>query len=115
MINRISIRSRLTAIALAAVSVIGASALASAAQAEDQKIAVGDLSQADAAHSFVNRLDATARNMCDFYADAARRPANVAACKVAVREEALGQLSKTQRAQLAAYADQGVRVAAQDR
>jgi UrcA family protein len=115
MTNRISIRSRLTAIVLAAASVLGASALAGAAQAEDHRIAVGDLSQADAAHAFENRLDATARSMCDFYANDASRPANVAACKIAVRAEALDQLSQTQRLQLAAYGDHGQRMAAQDR
>jgi len=42
MTNRTFIRSRLTAIVLAAASV---AALAGAAQAQDQRIAVGDLSQ----------------------------------------------------------------------
>jgi UrcA family protein len=115
MTNRISIRSRLTAIVLAAASVLGASTLAGAAQAEDHRIAVGDLSQAGAAHAFMHRLDATARTMCDFYVNDASRPANVAACKAAVRTEALDQLSLSQRTQLAAYDDHGMRMASADR
>ena len=112
MTNRISIRSRLAALILAAASV---TALAGAARAEEQRIAVGDLSQADAAHAFAHRLDAAARTMCDFYANDASRPAKVAACKVAVRQEALEQLTPVQRAQLQAHADDGARMAAQDR
>jgi len=53
--------------------------------------------------------------MCDFYADSASRPAQVAACKDAVRAEALDQLPQTQRAQLIAHANDSTRMAAQDR
>ena len=112
MTTRFSIRSRLAALILAATSV---TALAGAAQAEDQRIPVGDLSRADAAQAFAQRLDATARTMCDFYANDASRPARLAACKTAVREEALDQLTPVQRAQLQAHADDGMRMAAQDR
>jgi UrcA family protein len=112
MTNQISIRSRLTAIVLAAASV---AALAGAAQAEEQRIAVGDLSQPGQAHAFMQRLDATARSMCDFYADSAARPAQVAACKDAVRAEALDQLPQAERTQLIAHANDGMRLAAQDR
>lgn len=112
MTNRLSIRARLAALVLAAASV---TALAGAAQAEEQRIAVGDLSQAGAAHAFIHHLDATARGMCDFYANDASRPANVAACKAAVRQEAFEQLTPVQRAQLQAHADDGMRMAAQDR
>ncbi len=115
MTTRISIRSRLSAIVLAAAGVLSASVLAGAAQAEDHRIAVGDLSQAGAAHTFMHRLDTTARSMCDVYANDASHAANVADCKVAVRSEALDQLSPAQRAQLAAYTDHGMRMAAQDR
>jgi UrcA family protein len=112
MTNRFSIRSRLTAIVLATASV---AILAGAAQAEDQRIAVGDLSQPGQAQAFMHRLDVTARSMCDFYADSASRPAQVAACKDAVRAEALDQLPQTQRAQLIAHANDGMRMAVQNR
>jgi len=107
----VSIRSRLAAITLAAVSV---AALAGAAQAEDQRIAVGDLSQPGQAQAFTHRLDAVARSMCDSYAFDATRAAKVAACKAAVREEALEQLPAAQRAQLIAHANDGMRLAKQD-
>jgi len=112
MTNRISIRSRLTAIVLAAAS---AAALAGVAQAEDQRIAVGDLSQPGQAQAFMQHLDHVANSMCDFYAPDAARPAHVAACKAAVRDEALDQLPQLQRAQLVAHANDGLRMAAQDR
>jgi UrcA family protein len=112
MTNRISIRSRLTALVLAAASV---AALAGGAQAQEQRIPVGDLSQPGQAQAFMHRLDLTAKTMCDFYANSASRPAQVAACKDAVRAEALDQLPKTQRAQLIAHANDGMRMAAQDR
>jgi len=111
MTNRFFIRSRLTAIVLAA----SALTLAGAAQAQEQRIAVGDLSQPGQAQLFMHRLDATARQMCDFYANSADRPSRVAACKDAVRAEALDQLPQLQRAQLVAHANDGLRMAAQDR
>jgi UrcA family protein len=112
MTNRFSIRSRLTAIAVAAAS---AAALAGAAQAEEQRIAVGDLSQPGQAQAFMHKLDVTARAMCDFYADSADRSAQVAACKDAVRAEALDQLPRLQRTQLIAHANDGMRMAEQSR
>jgi UrcA family protein len=112
MTNRISIRSRLTAIVLAAASV---TVLAGGAQAQEQRIAVGDLSQPGQAQAFMHQLDVTARAMCDFYAPSASRPAQVAACKDAIRSEALDQLPRTQRAQLIARANDSMRMAAQDR
>ena len=112
MTNRTSIRSRLTTIILATASI---AALAGAARAEEQRIAVGDLSQPGQAHAFMQRLDATAQTMCDFYADSASRPAQIAACKSAVRQEAIEQLPQTQRTLLVAHANDGLRMASQDR
>jgi UrcA family protein len=107
-----SIRSRLTAIILAAASV---SVIAGAAQADDHRIAVGDLSQPGQAQAFEHRLNATARAMCDFYPDSASRAAQIAACTAAVRAEAIDQLPGLQRAQLVAHANDGLRMATQDR
>ena len=111
MTNHFFNRSRLTAVVLAA----SVTALAGAVQAEEQRISVGDLSQPGQAQLFMHRLDSTARRMCDFYANSADRSAQVAACKDAVRTEALDQLPQLQRAQLIAHANDGLRLAAQDR
>jgi len=112
MTHRISIRSRLTAIVLAAASV---AAMAGAAQAEDQRVAVGDLSQPAQARTFMHRLDNTARIMCDDYPNSASRAGRVAACKDAIHQEAFDQLSQVQRALLATQTDNSLRMAAQDR
>jgi UrcA family protein len=112
MTHPISIRSRLSAIVLAAASV---AVLAGAAQAQDQRIPVGDLSQPGQAQAFMHRVDMTAKSMCDFYAPSASRAGQVAACKDAVRAEALDQLGHAQRTQLIAHANDGLRMAAQDR
>ncbi len=76
-----------------------ASLVAAGAQAQAQRIHVGDLSQAQGAHAFEAQVAAAARNLCSGYsqADLARRDA----CVAAVREEAVAQLSSTQRAELA--------------
>ena len=112
MTSNKSIRSRLTAIVLAAASV---TVLAGAAQAEDHRIAVGDLSQPGQAQAFEHRLDAAARAMCDFYPESASRAAQMSSCEAAVRAEAVDQLPGLQRAQLVAHANDGIRLAAQDR
>lgn len=69
------------------------------AHAEGLRIRVGDVGQADGARAFNQRLAAATRSLCGdiSLADLARR----SACQAAVRDEALAQLSPTQRAELA--------------
>lgn len=81
-------------------SVIAASGLATvAAHADAVHIRVGDVSQADGARAFNQRLAAATRSLCGGYAltDLAGR----GACQAAVRDEALAQLTPNQRAELA--------------
>ncbi|HEX7759083.1 MAG TPA: UrcA family protein [Caulobacteraceae bacterium] len=83
---------------IAAMAATPVLATAAGAQAEDLRIRVGDLSQTGAAKAFNERLDHAARLFCAGMsrADLARSEA----CKAAIREEALAQLSAAQRAQL---------------
>lgn len=73
-------------------------AAAAGARAEGLRLKVGDLSQTGGAKAFNARLNSAARTFCDGIspADLAR----ISACKAAVRDEALSQLSSAQRAQL---------------
>ncbi len=72
--------------------------IAAGVKAEDMRIKVGDLSQTGGARAFNVRLEKAARLFCDGVprADLARSEA----CRKAVREEALDQLSAAQRAEL---------------
>ena len=89
-------------VALLAVPVL---AMASAVHAEDIHIRSGDLSQPERAATFRHDLDAAADTFCSSYAitDAAYT-INVCNCKAAVRDEAMSQLSPSQREQLVAAA-----------
>lgn len=73
-------------------------ALAPAAHAEALTVRVGDLSRSDGAAAFNQRLARAASALCAGTpaADLVRNQA----CRTAVREEALAQLSAAQRAQL---------------
>ena len=85
-----------------ALAVMPMIALAGAAQAQDVRVHVGDLSQPADAARFNRHLDFAANTLCASFVrpiDGARR---VAACKEAVREEAMDKLSADQRVQLAA-------------
>ncbi|MGA0604156.1 UrcA family protein [Caulobacter sp. KR2-114] len=85
----------LTIVALAVTSLLWATH----AGAEDLRIRVGDVSQADGAHAFNDRLASAARALCAGYsrADLAARDA----CAASVRRQALAQLTADQRAELA--------------
>lgn len=85
---------------LVIAGLLATSGLATAgAQAQDLHVRVGDVSQADGAHSFNQRLAAATRSLCGDIAhtDLSRR----GACEAAVRSQAMAQLSATQRAELA--------------
>jgi len=82
------------------LGLLAASTLVTAtAHAEDLRIHVGDVSQADGVQAFNDRLAAAARNLCAGYsrADLAAREA----CAASVRSQALAQLTPQQRAELA--------------
>ena len=76
------------------------------------RVKVGDLSQPAQAAAFAQRLDAAAHSLCANSPESLIHSGVVLACKQAVREEALAQLTPTQRAALAA--DGQVRLAGAD-
>ncbi len=86
-------------VALLAVPVI---AMASAVHAEDIHIHTGDLSQPERAASFRQDVEAAADTFCSGYKMDATYLVNVSKCKAAVRDEAMSQLSPSQREQLVA-------------
>ena len=86
-------------VALLAVPVI---AMASAVHAEDIHIRSGDLSQPERAAGFRHDVEAAANTFCSHYAMDAAYVGNVRACKAAIRDEAVSQLSPAQREQLVA-------------
>jgi UrcA family protein len=104
----ISIRSAIKIAALGG-AMLPILVLANVAQAEELRVKVGDLSQPTQTAAFAQRLDAAARSLCADSADGLIHGDIVMACKQAVREEALAQLTPTQRAALAA--DDQVRLA----
>ena len=86
-------------VALLAVPVL---AMASAVHAEGLHIRAGDLSQPERAANFRQDVDAAADSLCSDYAMDAARQANVRTCRAAVRDEAVSQLTASQREQLVA-------------
>lgn len=93
---------KLVAVAAAALPLM---AFACGAQAQDGgvRVSVGDLSRADQAAAFAHRLDVAAKELCWRYPESLQRKAIVAACKDEVRDEAMRQLTPSQRVQFAAY------------
>lgn len=81
------------------LATLALSAAAISASAQAVRIQVGDLSSPDAARAFDQRLSAAAERIC---ANRYRMNdlAGMAACKNAVREEGLAQLSPQQQAYL---------------
>jgi UrcA family protein len=86
-------------VALLAVPVI---AMAAAVHAEPIRIHSGDLSRADRAVSFQQDVNAAADTLCAGYIMDAAHSANVRTCRTAVRDEAMSQLTPSQREQLVA-------------
>ena len=86
------------ALMLATLAVTPVVALATGAHAEGMRVQVGDLSQPGGPQAFYARLDQATQAFCGGISpmDLSRTHA----CKVAVREEALAQLSTVQQAQL---------------
>ncbi|MFI4934395.1 MAG: UrcA family protein [Caulobacterales bacterium] len=74
--------------------------MAGSAQAEGIHIQTGDLSQPAAAAAFAHRLDAAASKLCQ-ESYRASDLSQMAVCKQAVRDEAMDQLSASQRDQYA--------------
>jgi len=95
---------------LLAAAVLGlASLLATQAGAQTLRVQVGDLSTPDAAQSFDRQLTQTAARFCDARYRGVELDQRMD-CVRAVREEALAQLSPTQREALEAV-QPGVRLA----
>jgi UrcA family protein len=88
--------ARLTALVVAGAASIGAAAVA---QAQSLHIAVGDLSRPAGATAFEQRVEQAARRFCRDRVSP-QDLAGTSACRQAVRDEALGQLSSEQRAEL---------------
>ena len=86
-------------VALLAVPVI---AMASAVHAEGIHLRTGDLSQPQSAANFRQDVDAAGNALCASYPMDAAHAVNVRTCKAAVRDEAISQLSPSQREQLVA-------------
>ncbi len=84
--------------------------LSTAAQAGEQKIKVGNLSQASDVAAFNRGVERAAREICIYPLDT-QHSVNVINCNEAVREEALDQLNAHQRAEVAAYDKAAVQVA----
>lgn len=84
--------------------------LSTAAQAEEQHIKVGNLSQAADVAAFNRGVERAASEICIYPLDTLHS-ANMAKCVEAVREEALDQLNAHQREEIAAYDKGGVRLA----
>ena len=94
-----------TAAAACALAVLPVLALASGAQAESIHVKYGDLSRPDQAAAFNQRLNVAANALCDNIPLSAARDLRVRQCKDGVHEEAVEQLSRVQRDQLARYAE----------
>ena len=86
-------------VALLAVPVL---AMASAVHADGIHLRTGDLSQPQQAANFRQDVDAAGDALCSDYAMDAAHAVNVRTCKSAVRNEAMSQLSPSQREQLVA-------------
>jgi UrcA family protein len=95
------------AAAACALAILPMLALAGAAQAEEFHIKYGDLSRPDQAEAFNHRVDLAARSLCADIPLSAARDLRVRDCRSAVRDEAIEQLSRVQRDQLAAH-DRGL-------
>ena len=94
-----------TVAAACALAVLPVLALAGGAQAQSIHVKYGDLSRPDQAAAFNHRLDAAAHSLCDNIPLSAARDLRVRQCKDGVHEEAIDQLSRVQRNQLARYSE----------
>jgi UrcA family protein len=83
---------------IAALATTPVAAITQVAQAEDLKVRVGDLSRSDGARAFNQRVDRAADSFCS--GSPAADLGRLQACRAAVRDEALAQLSAAQRAQV---------------
>ncbi len=98
-----------TAAGLAALTL---AAVCGVARAEDQHFTVGDLSRPEQAAAFDRHLTQAADALCGSRWDNMGHLNTYRDCAAAVREEAMAQLTPTQRDQYAAItAQHGVRVA----
>jgi UrcA family protein len=102
-----NIRAHRIAAALAALPIL---ALASGAFAEGVHIQYGDLSRPEQAAAFSQRIDIAAKQICSSIGFSAGQQRQISDCKAEVREEAMAQLNRAQREQMAAYAN-GVQLA----
>ena len=84
--------------------------LSTAAQAGEQHIKVGNLSQAADVAAFNRGVERAAREICVYPLDT-QHSVNVANCTQAVREEAMDQLNAHQREEVAAFDKGAVQVA----
>ncbi len=76
--------------------------LSTAAQAGEQHIKIGDLSQPTGVAAFNRGVERAAREIC-VYPLAGQHSVSVINCTEAVREEALDQLNSHQREEITAY------------
>ena len=84
--------------------------LSTAAQAEEQHIKIGNLSQAADVAAFNRGVQRAASEICIYPLDTLHS-VNMAKCVQAVREEALDQLNAHQREEIAAFDKGAVQVA----
>lgn len=100
---------------IAAVVVPAALGLAGAAFAQEVHIGVGDLSQPAQAAAFDRGLAAATRSICSNLEFDAQYRSRYAACAQSIRDEAMLQLRPEQRAELAAYETEDVKLASRQR
>ena len=84
--------------------------LSTAAQAEEQHIKVGNLTQAAGVAAFNRGVERAAREICIYPLDT-QQSVHFSNCTQAVRQEALEQLNAQQRQDIAAYDKGDVEVA----
>jgi UrcA family protein len=96
--NIVKILGNTGMVALLAVPVLAA---ASAVHADPIHIRADNLSNPERAAAFQHKLDVAADSFCSGYTFGLNSTQNDAACRQAVRDEAMSQLSSTQREDLA--------------
>jgi UrcA family protein len=90
--------------AVAAMITIASIAGAAGAQPE-YHLSVGDLSQPSQAAAFSHKLDEVARRFCTNETPGVTARRDLEACRQAIRDEAMSQLTAPQREQYAAFAN----------
>ena len=95
--------AKIAAAATLALATIPMLALTTAAHAAPMRVTVGDLSTAAGVAAFEQRIDKVAGNVCHGLTQGVgTRMVKTDGCREAVRAEAIGKLSATQRSQIAA-------------